>query len=104
MAPPGNVVYELPADCRSTMLLGSTSSMPSRQPSSRPTVRIWIGVGATSSKLPIMATPQVLRLNPPVWNPSTGLVRPPALPSNTWPYLSTRALYAMSHQPRVLLW
>ena len=50
-----------------TVPLGSTPSMPSRQPSSRPTVRSWIGVGGTSSKLPIIATPQVLRLNPPVW-------------------------------------
>ena len=66
--------------------------MPSRQPISRPVVRSWIGVGGTTSKLPIIATAQVFRLNPPVWPPSTGLSMPPARPSKTWPYLSTSAL------------
>ena len=44
-------------------------SSPSRQPISRPSVCSWIGVGAMSSKLPIIATPQLSRLNPPVWSP-----------------------------------
>ena len=48
--------------------------MPSRQPSSRPTVRNWIGVGGTASKSPSIATPQVFSLKPPVCAPSTGLV------------------------------
>ena len=71
---------------------------------SRAVVRSWIGVGGTVVKSPNIATPQVFSLKPPVCAPSTGRVMPPARPSKTWPYLSTSALYAMSHQPSVRVW
>ena len=92
VAPRGKWVNEPPAEVSTTVPRGSTRSKPSRQPSSRPVVRNWIGVGGTTSKLPIIATPQVFWLKPPVCEPSTGLSMPPARPSKTWPYLSTIAL------------
>ena len=92
LAPRGKWLKDPPAEVNTTVPLGSTWSMPSRQPSSRPTVRSWIGVGGSTLKLPSIATPQVFLLKPPVWAPSTGLVIPPARPSKTCPYLSTSAL------------
>src|ERR1700682_3652733 len=92
VAPVGKNVKELSGDVSVTVPLGLTPSMLNRQPSNRPTVRSWMGVGGTTSKLPIIATPQVFLLNPPVCDPSTGLVIPPKRPSKTWPYLSTNAL------------
>jgi len=104
VAPTGNLVNDPPAEGNTTVPRGSIWSMPSRQPISLAVVRSWIGVGGTTSKSPIIATPQVLRLKPPVCEPSTGLSMPPARPSKTRPYLSTSALYAMSHQPSVRVW
>ena len=73
-APLGMWVNEPPAEASATVPSGSTRSRPRRQPSSRPVVRNWIGVGGTVSKSPIIATPQVFWLKPPVWAPSTGRV------------------------------
>ena len=47
VAPVGNLVNEPPAEASTTVPRGSTWSRPSRQPSSRPMVRSWIGVGGT---------------------------------------------------------
>ena len=49
-------------------------------------------VGGTSSRLPIIDTPRVSLLNPPVCVPSTLRSSPPNAPSKIWPYLSTSTL------------
>jgi hypothetical protein len=55
-------------------------------------------------KSPTIATPVLRVLNPPVCPPITAEWVPPNRPSNTWPYLSTRKLYAMSHHPLECTW
>lgn len=93
VTPRGKWVYGPPAEVRAALVpRGSTRSMASRHPNNIPTECTCSGVGSATSKLPIMATAQVLRLKPPVCEPSTGLVMPPNRPSKTWPYLSTKAL------------
>src|SRR6202044_2875572 len=68
----GKLVFSPPADDKATVPLGFVWSRPSRQPTSRPSVCSWIGVGATSSKLLIIATLHLSRLNPPGWSPCNG--------------------------------
>ena len=48
--------------------------------------------GATEVKSPIIPMPKVSRLNPPACAAITERARPPARPSNTVPYRSTRTL------------
>ena len=62
MALTGKLVFSPPADGSATVPLGLMLSSPSRQPISLPSVCSWIGVGAMSSKLPIIATPPAVAI------------------------------------------
>ena len=71
---------------------GSRPAPPSFQAKTRSTVRSCAEVGATLSWCPIIETPTVPVLKPPVCEPMTCRVTLPVRPSNSVPYLSTRKL------------
>jgi hypothetical protein len=87
-----------PADVTVTVPSVGIACSESFQPIRRASASIPAGDCMTSVNVPRQAMPVDTLLYPCAWAPTTARSTPPARPSNTWPWMSTRKLYPMSFQ------